>query len=197
MSTFVLVTGAWHGGWAWHPVAEHLRSAGHTVYTPTLPGLADGDDPTRYGLADVVQAVVDLIEGQDLHDVTLVGHSWGGYPITGAAPAVAHRLSKLVYWSAFVPAADRSLYDEVPPPYQELFGALAGASTNNAVALPFEVWQQAFMNDADEQTQRVVHSLMVPRALPVLHQHRGALARRFRCPGRLRAQRARPRPAPR
>ena len=42
---FVLVTGAWHGGWAWRPVAEHLRAAGHTVYTPALPGLADGDDP--------------------------------------------------------------------------------------------------------------------------------------------------------
>jgi pimeloyl-ACP methyl ester carboxylesterase len=101
---FVLITGAWHGGWAWRPVAEHLRAAGRAVYAPTLPGLADGDDPTQYSLADTVQAVVDLIEGEDLHDVTLVGHSWGGYPITGAAPAIAARLRKLVYWSAFVPA---------------------------------------------------------------------------------------------
>ena len=52
----VLVAGAWHGGWAWRPVAEHLRAAGHTVYAPTLPGLADGDDPTQYSLADMVQA---------------------------------------------------------------------------------------------------------------------------------------------
>src|SRR5271169_4511089 len=53
---FVLITGAWHGGWAWRPVAEHLRAAGHAVYTPTLPGLADGDDPAQHSLADTVQA---------------------------------------------------------------------------------------------------------------------------------------------
>ncbi len=162
MSHFVLVTGAWHGGWAWRPVAEHLRAGGHTVHTPTLPGLADGDDPTRYTLADVVRSVVDLIEGRDLHDVTLVGHSWGGYPITGAAPAVASRLRELVYWSAFVPAAGRPLMDEVPPSYQELFSSLAESSGTNSVALPLEVWQAAFMNDAAEETQRVVHSLLLP-----------------------------------
>ena len=160
---FVLVTGAWHGGWAWRPVAEHLRAAGHTVFTPTLPGLSDGEDPTPYSLADTSRAVVDLIEGEDLQDVTLVGHSWGGYVITGAAPAVAPRLRKLIYWSAFVPAAGRSLYDEVPPPYQQLFESQAAASGNNSVALPLEVWQAAFMNDASEETQRIVHSLMVPQ----------------------------------
>jgi pimeloyl-ACP methyl ester carboxylesterase len=161
--TFVLVTGAWHGGWAWRPVAEHLRAAGHRVLTPTLPGLSDGADPTRYHLSDPVDAVVDLIEGEDLTDVTLIGHSWGGYVITGAAPRVAQRLRKVVYWSAFVPAADTPLYDEVPPPYQELFTAQANASGNNSVALPFEVWQAAFMNDAPEQVQRTVHALMVPQ----------------------------------
>jgi pimeloyl-ACP methyl ester carboxylesterase len=160
---FVLITGAWHGGWAWRPVAQHLRAAGHTVYAPTLPGLADGDDTTQYSLADTVQAVADLIEGEDLHDVTLVGHSWGGYPITGAAPAVADRLRKLVYWSAFVPASGRSLYDEVPPSYQELFASLAQASGTNSVAMPLEVWQGAFMNDAGEEAQRIAHSLMVPQ----------------------------------
>ncbi|MGH3686253.1 MAG: alpha/beta hydrolase, partial [Pseudonocardiaceae bacterium] len=75
--TFVLITGAWHGGWAWRPVAEHLRASGHRALTPTLPGLADGDDPTRYRLSDVVDFVVDYVERDDLHDVTLVGHRWG------------------------------------------------------------------------------------------------------------------------
>lgn len=112
--TFVLISGAWHGGWAWRPVAQHLRAEGHRVLTPTLPGLADGDDPTRCSLADVVDFVVGLVEGQDLSDVTLVGHSWGGYPITGAAPRLAARLRELVYWSAFVPAEGASLMDEVP-----------------------------------------------------------------------------------
>ena len=161
--TFVLVAGAWHGGWAWRPVAEQLRAGGHRVLTPTLPGLSDGEDPTALHLSDTVDAVVALVENADLTDVTLVGHSWGGYVITGAAPRLASRLRKLVYWSAFVPAAGRSLYDEVPPPYQELFAGQAQASGNNTVALPFEVWARAFANDASEEIQRLTHSLMVPQ----------------------------------
>lgn len=103
--TFVLITGAWHGGWAWRPVARHLREAGHDVVTPTLPGLSDGADAGAHTLADVVDAVVRVVEDGDLHDITLVGHSWGGYPMTGAAPRLDGRLRKLVYWSTFVPAA--------------------------------------------------------------------------------------------
>ncbi|WP_410791674.1 alpha/beta fold hydrolase [Kribbella sp. C-35] len=163
--TFVLITGAWHGGWAWRPVAEELRSAGHQVLTPTLPGLQDGADPTPYTLADVVDSVVELVEGEDLRDVTLVGHSWGGYVIAGAAPRLAARLRKLVFWSAFVPAEGRSLYDEVPPNYQALFDGQAQASGNNSVAMPFEVWLMAFMPDASEDVQRVVHSLLVPQPM--------------------------------
>lgn len=163
--TFVLITGAWHGGWAWRPVAQRLRAAGHRVLTPTLPGLHDGDDPTAHRLSDVVDSVADLITDRDLHEVTLVGHSWGGYVITGAAPRLAARLRKIVYWSAFVPAAGRPLYDEVPPPYQELFSGLAQASGNNSIALPFEVWQQAFIQDAPEPVQRLTHELMVPHPM--------------------------------
>jgi pimeloyl-ACP methyl ester carboxylesterase len=164
-TTFVLVSGAWHGGWAWRPVAEHLRAAGHRVLTPTLPGLADGDDRSALSLQDVVDFVGDLVEREDLHDVTLVGHSWGGYVVTGAAPRLASRLTKVVYWSAFVPAPGRSLHDEVPPSYQELFDTLAAHSPDNSVALPFEVWQAAFMQDASEDVQRMVHSLLVPQPM--------------------------------
>lgn len=163
--TFVMINGAWHGGWAWRPVAQHLRAAGHTVLTPTLPGLADGDDPTRYQLSDVVDAIVGVVEGNDLHDVTLVGHSWGGYPMTGAASRIADRVKKAIYWSAFVPAAGAALMDEVPPPYQDLFNGVAAASGSNAVTLPFEVWASAFIQDAPEAVQRQVYDLLVPHPL--------------------------------
>jgi pimeloyl-ACP methyl ester carboxylesterase len=165
MTTFVLVTGAWHGGWAWRPVAEQLRRAGHVVYTPTLPGLADGDDPTGLTLDDATSAVADLIGAEDLRDVTLVGHSWGGYVITAVANRIARRIGKVVYWSAFVPAEGKSLLDECPPDYQDLFTALAGASGNNTVSLPFEVWQGAFIHDASEDIQSLVHALLVPQPL--------------------------------
>ncbi len=161
--TYVLIAGAWHGGWAWRPVAERLRSGGHRVLTP--PGLADGDDPTRYQLGDAIDFIVGLVEHHDLSDVTLVAHSWGGYPVTGAAPRLGSRLGKVVYWSAFVPADGASLLDEVPPAYVELFTHQAEASGNDSVALPFEVWQAAFMQDATEEAQRLAHNLMVPQPM--------------------------------
>jgi pimeloyl-ACP methyl ester carboxylesterase len=162
-TTFVLITGAWHGGWAWRPVAQELRAAGCRVLTPTLPGLHDGDNPTAHSLADVIDYVTVLAEERDLRDVTLVGHSWGGYVVAGAMPRLAPRLRKAVFWSAFVPAEGRSLNDEVPPAYREMFEQLSAASGDNSVALPFEVWQSAFINDAPQDVQRLTHALMVPQ----------------------------------
>lgn len=162
----MLVTGAWHGGWSWRPVATHLRAAGHRVLTPTLPGLDLGDDPRGVTLTDTVDAVVALVERADLADVTLVGHSWGGYVISGAAPRVADRLRRVVFWSAFVPDDGESLMDAVPPHYRDLFSAQAAASgDDNTVSLPFEVWAQAFMQDADEGAQRTVFNLLAPQPM--------------------------------
>ncbi|WP_346283465.1 alpha/beta hydrolase, partial [Streptomyces sp. T21Q-yed] len=118
-----------------------------------------------HSLADVGDFVVDLVERHDLRDVTLVGHSWGGYPLTAAAPRLAPRLRKLVYWSAFVPAQDRSLMDEVPPHYADMFRQLAAASGNDSIVFPYEVFTSAFMQDGDESTQRLVHGLLVPQPL--------------------------------
>jgi pimeloyl-ACP methyl ester carboxylesterase len=163
--TFVLITGASHGGWAWRPVAEHLRAEGHRVFTPTLPGLADGDDPAEHTLADVVDFIVDFVDGHDLHDVTMVAHSWGGYPMTGAAHRLVPRLKKLIYWSAFVPAEGRCLLDEVPPPYVEMFKASAAASGNNSVMFPYEVFVGGFMQDATHEVQQLTHQLLVPQPM--------------------------------
>jgi pimeloyl-ACP methyl ester carboxylesterase len=160
---FVLVHGAWHGGWSWQPVASLLRAAGHRVLAPTCPGLGINDDPRDVTLADCVDSLVNQVEESHAGDVTLVGHSWGGYVIAGAAPRLASRLARLVFWSAFVPETGRSLYDEVPPSYQELFAQLAGASADKTVALPLEVFQGAFMGDANPAAIAVVHSLLRPQ----------------------------------
>ena len=163
--TFVLIAGACHSGLTWRPVAEHLRAAGHRVLTPTLPGLADGDDPQRHSLADVADFIVDLVQRNDLRNVTLVGHSWGGYPLTAAAPRLAARLRKLVYWSAFVPAEGVPLMGEVPPHYAEMFTQIAAASGNNSVLFPFEVLTAAFMQDADASVQQLINGLLVPQPM--------------------------------
>jgi pimeloyl-ACP methyl ester carboxylesterase len=161
--TFVLIPGAWHGGWAWRPVAEHLRAAGHQVITPTLPGLADGDDPRGLSLADLADFVVDLVRRRDLRDVTLVGHSWAGYVITGAAPLLAERLRRLLYWNAFVPAEGKALVDEVPSELRELFTGIARESGNNTVVLPYDSWRQGFIQDAPEPVRQLIYQLLVPQ----------------------------------
>lgn len=93
MSTFVLVHGAWHGGWCWRDVRTRLEAAGHTVFTPTMPGLAEraGEMSPDITMQSFVNTVVDLLRDQDLTDVILVGHSHGGPVVSGAADALAER----------------------------------------------------------------------------------------------------------
>lgn len=146
--TYVLVHGAWHTGAEMEATAAHLRQAGHTVHCPTLAGNRSGDDRSRIGLADAIDSLVQFIESQDLREVRLVGHSYGGMVISGAAQRVAPRLKRLVYVNAFVPQPGECLNDMVPPHYVQLFDAMAAAQ-NNAVMLPFEIWREAFINDAD------------------------------------------------
>src|SRR5690348_433453 len=141
---FVLVHGAWHGGWAWQPVAKSLRAAGHRVWAPTCPGLGIDDDPRGVTLAGCIDSLVSQVEASFAVEVTLVGHSWGGYVIAGAAPRLASRLKSLVFWSAFVPESGRPLYDEIPPSYQELFTSLAGASGDTPVGFRSGCFQAAF-----------------------------------------------------
>ncbi|WP_162467156.1 alpha/beta hydrolase [Streptomyces cavernae] len=145
--------------------ARQCRRRTPLVLAPDLPGLGDGDDPERHSLADVGDYIVDLVERHDLRDVTLVGHSWGSYPLTAAAPRLAPRLRKLIYWGAFVPAEDACLLDAVPPHYAEMFTQVAAASGNNSVVFPQEVFTAAFMQDADDSTQRLIHSLLVPQPM--------------------------------
>ncbi|WP_020423185.1 alpha/beta fold hydrolase [Amycolatopsis sp. ATCC 39116] len=104
MSTFVLVHGAWHGGWVWQRVAPLLRAAGHEVHTPTLTGVSDRAHllSPSVGLGTHVEDVVALIEAWDLDDVVLVGHSYAGQVITGVADRVPDRVARRVYLDAFV-----------------------------------------------------------------------------------------------
>ena len=146
--TYVLVHGAWHSGAEMEPVANALRAAGHTVLCPTLAGNRPSDDRARIGLGDAVASLVDFIESNGLREVRLVGHSYGGMVISGAAARLLPRLARLVYVNAFVPQPGECLNDMVPPHYKGLFDAVA-AGNGNAVMLPFEVWREAFINDAD------------------------------------------------
>jgi pimeloyl-ACP methyl ester carboxylesterase len=162
-STFVLVPGAWHGGWAWHPVAQRLQAAGSDAVALTMPGLAAGDDRTGLRLEDAVSYLVSEIERRDLTDVVLVGHSWGGIPITAAAHRLPERVSKVIYYSAAVPVAEVSMNDENLPENAAYVRAAVEASPEGSVSVPFEAFQYVLMQDEPEALQRLVHDLLVPQ----------------------------------
>ncbi|SDH16164.1 alpha/beta fold hydrolase [Nonomuraea jiangxiensis] len=116
MSTFVLVHGAWHGGWAWRRVIPALVQAGHEVHAPTLTGVSDRAHllSPSVGLSTHVQDVVALINAYDLRDVVLVGHSYAGQVITGVADRVPDRLARRVYLDAFVGGDGDAAIDLLP-----------------------------------------------------------------------------------
>lgn len=117
MANYVLVHGAWHGGWCWERVTTRLRAAGHKVFAPTLPGVGSRAHiaSPSIGLTTHIEDVVGLIEMAEIDDVVLVGHSYGGMVITGAAERIAPKLSTLVYLDAFVPKDGQALMSLVPP----------------------------------------------------------------------------------
>jgi pimeloyl-ACP methyl ester carboxylesterase len=117
MATYVLIHGAWHGGWCWRSVAPVLRRAGHEVYAPSLTGLGERRHLAgrEIDLDSHIQDVTGLLEMEDLDDVVLVGHSYGGMVVTGAADRAAERIRHLVYLDAFVPEDGRCLLDYAVP----------------------------------------------------------------------------------
>ena len=105
MATFVLVHGAWHGGWCWRDVRAILRAQGHEVFTPTLTGLGERSHllSRDIGMDTHVTDVANVIVWEELDEVILVGHSYGGNVITGVADRIKDRLGHAVYLDAFVP----------------------------------------------------------------------------------------------
>ncbi len=117
MATFVLVHGGGHGGWCYQRVSRLLRPAGHEVYAPTLTGLGERSHLVgpHVDLNLHIQDVVAVLHYEDLHDVILVGHSYGGMVITGIADRAANRVGKLVYLDAANPKNGQSLVDVAGP----------------------------------------------------------------------------------
>ncbi|MGH8148740.1 MAG: alpha/beta fold hydrolase [Steroidobacteraceae bacterium] len=132
MATYVLVQGAWVGSLYWRPVAHALRKAGHEVYTPTLTGLGERKHllSRQIDLNTHIQDVLGVIDEEDLSDLVLVGHSYGGMVVTGVADAVPEKIASLVYLDAFVPENGQALLGIVP----------TGPGTVQASPLPGAEW---------------------------------------------------------
>jgi len=167
MSTYVLIHGAWHTGRELEPVATAIAGAGHRCFTPTVKGNHPAD-PRSIGLAEAIQSIVEYLDVNDLMDLVLVGHSYGGMIITGVADRVPSRIRRLIYWNAFVPNNGESLSDMLPPQYVELFESIAIERGDESVVLPFQIWREAFINDADIETARRAFNVLNPHPIKTL-----------------------------
>jgi len=116
-ATFVLVHGAWHGGWCWRRVVDRLTALRHYVVAPTLTGVGERSHlaSDSVDLAMQITDIVNEIKWKDLDGIVLVGHSYGGMVITGVAEQLKERIASIVYLDAFLPGDGQSLSDLLGP----------------------------------------------------------------------------------
>lgn len=161
MGTYVLVHGAWHDGAAWDPTVRHLASRGHKVFAPTMAGHGKAAG-RKVSHADCTKSIVRFIVESSLEDVILVGHSFGGTVISKVAEEIPERIKRLVFLCAFVLQDGHGLIDEVPPSHAGLFNQLARESGDNTVMIPFAIWRESFINDADIEMAKWTYDQLSP-----------------------------------
>ena len=137
--TYVLAHGSWHGGWCWRPVADRLRAAGHRVFAPSYTGMGDRAHLLSRSITidTFIEDLVQVIETEELQDVILVGHSFGGVPITGVADRIPERIGHLVYFDSIVLESGQDSFSNYPKEEAEARIAAAGKATDGlAVPVP-------------------------------------------------------------
>jgi len=135
--TFVLVHGAWHGGWCWNKVASILRGRGHSVFTPTQTGLGERSHLLSKSIdLDVfITDIANVLKWEDLNDVILVGHSFGGNAISGVADRMRERVRRLVYLDAVILENGRSVFSQLPKDVVEA-RTKAAQQTSGGLSIP-------------------------------------------------------------
>jgi pimeloyl-ACP methyl ester carboxylesterase len=161
MSTFVLVHGSWHDGSAWQAVIDQLEAKGHQAFAPTIAGHGKGVNK-NVNHAQCTQSIVDYIVSKDLTDIVLLGHSFGGTIIAKVAEAIHDRIRRLIFFNAFILNDEESIRDNLPPDSQALLDKLARESDDNTITMPFEIWREAFLNDADLELAQSSYAQLSP-----------------------------------
>lgn len=139
MSTFVLIHGAWHGGWCWRDVQALLERDGHRVETPTLMGLAERADlmSEELTLDILIDDLTKTFEAEGVQDAIIVGHSFGGSMISGVTERVPDRISQLVYLDAAVLTNGESMFDcQAPDLVEERLRAAEESSGSMSLPTP-------------------------------------------------------------
>ena len=148
VKTFVLVHGAWHGGWCWRRVADRLTARGHKVFAPTMTGLGERVHlmSRDIKLATHITDIVNVFKYERLSDVVLCGHSYGGFVVSGVAEQVETSISSIVFLDAFYPDNGISVLDNTRPAIQE---AAALAAKRGEFALPAPSAERFGVNEKD------------------------------------------------
>lgn len=177
--TYVLVHGAWHGGWVWKQTAAALRALGHTVYTPSLAGMGEHRHELRPGINLTTHAdgIVNLIQLEDLANVVLVGWSYGGMVISEVLARITDRIGGMIYLDAFVPDRGKSLLDYASVPVDKAEAARLATMGKDMAPISPEV-----MGVKDPQLAALLNAGMCPQPVMTFMQESGALAQRPNIP---------------
>ena len=165
MTNFVLVHGAWCGGWVWRDVADILRSAGHDVFTPTLSGMGErahqltGD----INLRTHIQDIVSVIEYERLKEVALVAHSYGGMVATGVADRITDKIDALIYLDAALPEDGQMMLDLVSADRRKTVIRLA-KDDGGGIGIPSSLLMDTGIEDADKRAAFIARTCLHPLA---------------------------------
>ncbi|MFD2614831.1 alpha/beta hydrolase [Paenibacillus gansuensis] len=160
--TFVLVHGAWADASFFDETAAELRQQGHTVYVPEYPGHGSLKDMKNATHEQMTNAVADYIKKKNLTNIVLLGHSFGGTIIAKVSEQIPERISRLVFFDAFVPLDGESLADQLPAPVQQSFAKLAEDSKDGTIMLPFPLFREAFANTASLEEAKAMYANISP-----------------------------------
>jgi len=143
-------------------VIRHLAEKGQRGHAPTLAG--HGPGATRSGIThrDCVDGIVAYFHQNKLQDVNLVGHSFGGSVIQKVVEQLPDRIKRLIFLDAFVIEDNQFVFDNLPNDYIALFNELAGATADNTMLLPWEIWRDSFIQDAPEAMARSIWEQLSP-----------------------------------
>jgi pimeloyl-ACP methyl ester carboxylesterase len=161
---FLLIHGAWHGGWCWEGVVSELNKPGHSAEAPTMPGHGPSEDKSKIRFDDYVNRVADVLRKQR-EQVVLVGHSSAGFLLQASAPKVPDKISHLVFLNAFVLPDGKSQFDLVPPEASGGMIAAAKASSDNSVPVIEEFVRNALMAGESKEMQDALLNRLTPQPL--------------------------------
>jgi pimeloyl-ACP methyl ester carboxylesterase len=161
---FVLIHGAWHGGWCWDGVIKLLAEAGHSAEAPTMPGHNPGDNRSLVTFNSYVDKIIEVLERQN-KPVILVGHSSAGFLLQSAAPKVATKVERLIFHNAFILPDGMAQFDVVPPEIAQGMTEAAKASPDKSVPVNEVFVRDVLMAGETKEVQDALIRRLIPQPL--------------------------------